>query len=300
MAGVAIGAVGGEEANAEHCSALASFVPSRYRARLRESRPGRPQGRLSGLRLVGAWAQGEPVGAGLAAMHGGWASCESLYVVPRLRGRGIGRALLDALEGACAEADTIAAVLPDDERFLGIRRLLVAGGWDPPRLRHRQFEVDDGIRASPTLTAPHDLSRYEVMTFSGSGERERRELARIAGGIPPGLDPLEDEENVIAPASLLLRRAGRIVGWGVSRHFAPGTALIPTVWVAPSERGGGLGALLGLLAIRATLDAGYRRVRFVVDADNAPMIRIVERVVLPYGATERGLLETSRRLGERP
>lgn len=281
-----------EAASAEQVSALAAFVPSRYRARL-------VGGTLAAeLRLVGAWNDGVPVGAGLASLRRGGASCESLCVLPGLRRRGIGRALLAALEHACTEAGstTMAAVLPDGERFRAIRALLSGGGWAPPRLRHRQFEIGDGIRASATLAAPHDLSAYDVIACSGLTARDRRAIQRIAAAIPSGLDPLRDEDRIIDEASLFLRRGTEIVAWGLSQHFAPGTSVVPTVWVAPSERGGGLGALLGLLAIRAALDVGYERVRFVVDADNTAMIRIVEREVVPYGSTEINLLETTRSL----
>lgn len=281
-----------DTASAEQLSALAAFVPSRYRARL-------TGGTLpAGLRLVGAWDDGVPVGAGLASLGRGGANCESLYVVPGLRRRGIGRALLRVLEHECAEAGAtgMAAVLPDGERFRASRALLSGDGWAVPRMRHRQFEIGDGIRASATLAAPHDLSAYAVIAFSDLTARDRRAIARIAAAIPSGLDPLRDEERIIDDASRVLRRGTEIVAWGVSQQFAPGIGVLPTVWVAPSERGSGLGALLGLLAIRDALDAGYERVRFVVDAGNTAMIRIVEREVVPYGSTEIGLLETTRSL----
>lgn len=281
-----------EAASAEQVSELAAFVPSRYRERLR-------RGELAPeLRLVGAWADDEPIGAGLAHISEEWANCESLYVLAGRRRDGIGRELLRALEHECrlAGATTMTAVLPDDDRFLAIRRLLGTDGWAAPRLQHRQFETDERIRASAPLNEPHDLSAYRITAFSELDERDRAALRRIARAIPAGLDPLRSEDRVVPEASLLLRRDGEVVGWAVNEYFAPGTTLVATVWIAPSERGGGLGGLLGLLAMRAALDAGYERIRFVVDADNAAMIRIVERVVVPYGATEVGLLETTRSL----
>lgn len=83
-------------------------------------------------------------------------------------------------------------------------------------------------------------------------------------------------------AELSLRRGGGTVHrlvltprWYRFPFMADGDLQIGDVWTAPEARGGGL-ALAGIAeALRAS--AGTRRLWYVVAAENAPSIRLIER-----------------------
>jgi len=274
---------------------FAPLLPTRHRERART-------GALApDLVLVGSRVLGRPVAAGLVQLdtdEDSGAVLESLYVVPALRGQGRGTQLLRTVVGETTDAgaSALTVLFPNAPGQEPVHAMLRTTGWDEPVIQQRQFEADGAFRAAPRLAEPQTVQDAELIVHADLTATDRAQIAVIAAQIPAGLDPLRDEDQGIPEACIYLRHDGEIVGWSVHRWFAPGTSVLTTAWVHPRMRGASLGSRLGCWSIGRALDHGQERIRFVVHVDNAPMLRIIERDVLPYGVREVTLYQTTRRL----
>ena len=179
---------------------------------------------------VGAVADGGKTGGAAAvALDGGVLTLFSLYVVPAVRGQGIGTRLLDALWACCPEARPAASWIQPVEDFDRMDAFLQARGFAPARR-------DRGVYCLHTT----DLRRVPVVrrafspTFQPDGNivplaqltpGEREDL-----GTDPGIDPrlrLDSLMDQAAPQlSFGYRYRGRIAAYLLCAVSDPGEVSI--------------------------------------------------------------------------
>jgi GNAT superfamily N-acetyltransferase len=77
------------------------------------------------------------------------------------------------------------------------------------------------------------------------------------------VDLIDEVEDFGAPGGvfLLMRSEASVIGCGAVRTLAPGLGEIKRMWIAPGQRGHGLGSQLLDALEAASLDLGHERVR---------------------------------------
>ncbi|MEO8585512.1 MAG: type 2 lanthipeptide synthetase LanM [Acidobacteriota bacterium] len=209
------------------------------RERLHPDMPGQP---IVLPVAVGAWGNGEPIGLALAEIaEGQTANAEglSLFVRSAYRGRGLGIALLGAIEDCLARmgvetmGGTYMTGTPDQA---ALERVLEKSGWSKPEFRQltMRFTLEGGRRMEWYGRYPFGEG-YEVFPWKDltSGEREAlRESQRATGWITPGLEPWRHDALGFEPVSSLgIRLHGAIVGWVITHEVDERTVRFTCVFI---------------------------------------------------------------------
>ena len=266
--------------------AFAGLTFPRYRDRLEEA--------AAGCVAVGAVAAGQPVGLALADLPDappadGEAALLSIYVDPARRRRGIGRALLDAVEDrlrgrGAARVEAVYAVRGAQPP--PIAALLDAAGWSAPERRMLLVTVDGGALAARTLRTRPLPAPLEIQPWSLVSDAEREALRRAHAAqpwYPEEVSPFREPAIQEPINSLALRREGRLAGWLVTHRIAPATIRYTSLFVHPSCRGRGASlALMGEAGRRQAEALGpASHATLGVWAGNRRMWRYVERELAP-------------------
>jgi GNAT superfamily N-acetyltransferase len=189
--------------------------------------PGIPGQPLVQPIALGASVGPEPVALALAEIPGGQtatAEVLSLYVVPALRGRGLGTALLAAMERYLARmgaehAEAVYTAGSSGEQ--AIERILGKAGWSAPE--HRQimmrFTLEGARRMDWYGRYPFD-DGYEVFPWKNLTDAEREGLRasqQATGWIKSDLEPWKHDSCGFEPVSSIgIRLGGEIVGWVIT------------------------------------------------------------------------------------
>jgi GNAT superfamily N-acetyltransferase len=250
-------------------AAFAPLVPYRYRERLALGLLG------DELRLVGVTALGLPLGAALARLTPEGAVVESVAVAPPHRRRGVGRALLAALDGELAGVPATTRFVRETPAGEAVARILRGLGWPDARPDASQFEADRRLLGAPLLRRP-DPAGVDLVPF-----------AALAGA---SLDA-----SALPEASFVASVAGEEAGRIAAHRVGPATVRWSLLVVEERFRGGWVGAALLARGLRAAFDVpGVERAVALVALGNRPVQRLVRRRLGPYLAAERTLSATAR------
>jgi GNAT superfamily N-acetyltransferase len=265
---------------------------------LRDSRR-RPE-----LIAVGAAGLAGPTGLALAEFRAGAEAAEllSIYVRPEERRAGLGTVLLRHLESELSARrcevvhGTYMTSLPE---VTAVERLLAKGGWAPPVLRMRflHCRVEDCLE-SPWVKAYRLQAGDEVFNWAELTAAERGAILRRQAEspwYPESLAPFQDEAILDAATSVGVRRRGEVVAWMITHRIAPDLVRYTANWARTDLQRRGYSAVVMAEAFQRQVKAGIPRLVLGVRADNAPMLRIVERKIVPYAASvseSRGSFKT--------
>jgi ribosomal protein S18 acetylase RimI-like enzyme len=259
-----------------------------FRPRLRDT------GRRDGLVAVGAAGLTGPTGLALAELPPGAEAAEllSVYVRPGLRRLGLGTALLSRLEDELSARrckaihGTYTTSLPE---LAAVERLLAKDGWAPPvrRMLFLHGRVADCLD-SPWVKAYRLRAGDEVFSWAGLTAADRAAMLRRQAEspwYPQSLSPFQDEAIIDGATSVGVRRRGEVVAWQVTHRIAPDLVRYTAAWARSELQPRGYSVVAMAEAFRRQVQAGIPKFVLGVRADNAPMLRIFERKMIPYAAS---------------
>lgn len=236
----------------------------------------------------------------------------SFVVRSGLRGRGLGKLLLAAVEAEMARRGLPGVELSfrSDWASAGALRALLAGrGWSEPRTQVLLAGTDARILALPWLEPRPLPEAYEVFPWHELTPGERRDIVRRqqrGPWFPEALSPFQLEERIDPEVSVGLRHrpgevagaAGesRVIGWLLAHRAKEDVVQYTSLFV--EEGHGKLGRGLPLIAAAARRQeaTGVPRAIFMVQARNRAMRRLVERRLAPYLTERAELLRSGKRL----
>jgi GNAT superfamily N-acetyltransferase len=221
------------------------------------------------------------------------ASVLSLFVVPDFRRAGIGSALLQELERACAERghehlDLSYAL--DTKGSENLERCLSRCGWALDGRRVHIFTVDGKLMQAAWFDQQVVHPPYAIEPWSTVTEADREELSRSQTAdrwIPDYLVPFRFEDSLEALNSLVLRHDGVVRGWLLTSRISAHVIRYENIFVRPSlnRTGRALGAL-ALIAEAVRRQAHALGVeshgRFEVLEENVPLLRFIDRHMREY------------------
>jgi mycothiol synthase len=238
--------------------------------------------------LVVRGGDGETVAAAVVA-HGDAGAEAELAVDPGHRGRGVGRALLDAVLDA-ADGSPVSVWAHGDHP--AARALAAAAGLDRARelLQLRasvaaaraglgERRMPDGVALSSFTPDDADdwvaLNARAFASHPEQGRMTRRDLDDRAA--EPWFDP----------ATLLLARSddGRLAGFHWMK-VEDGQAEVYVLGVDPDRAARGLGSALLAAGLDLLAERGHEEVDLYVEADNAPALALYRRAAFRDAAVD--------------
>ncbi|MNK68918.1 Acetyltransferase (GNAT) family protein [compost metagenome] len=180
------------------------------------------------LLAIAVQVDNEPAGLALAVREpaGEQAELCSIFVRQAYRRRGLSAGLLERLEAALREegAHEVHGVYMTGKPSTPVlEHLLATRGWDAPERRMLVLRAHyDRMSRAPWVAKASlgdglTLDRWDALTSCERAELRRSQEA--SPWIAPDLIPFDFEENSYAPASLVLRRGGKVVGWLITHRF---------------------------------------------------------------------------------
>jgi GNAT superfamily N-acetyltransferase len=184
---------------------------------------------------VAAWVGPKPVGLVVAETPidggGGEAVPEilSLFVLADWRGRGVGTALIGALEERIRAGGfkTLTAVwMTGKSGIAAIEQILHKRGWVPPVTRtiSVRFTPEEAARTPWFQRVKLPTDRFEIFPWSDLRDDERADIRRsheAAPWIAKGLEPWNHDHYGFDPISSLgLRYEGAVVGWVINHRIS--------------------------------------------------------------------------------
>jgi len=280
------------------------LIAARFRRHLADGRisADRP------LLTAGATHEGTPVGLALGAPQTGRepAAVHSLGVVPNHRRRGLGTALLGALERNLRQQGTStvqASYRSSIEHRAALERILERRGWDAPRAVRRLYRSGlSTIHNAPLLKAnalPQGSSLFDWRDLAPD-ERDAIRRQRGSGSTeahPEALDPFQLPDRLDERCSVGVRRNGEVAGWMVVHRLHDDVMQYTSLFVQPTVHRHQIACVLLAEAIRRQIrrtDAS--RGVWMVDLANAPILRFIDRHLRGYVDTTADVLLAGKRL----
>lgn len=220
------------------------------------------------------------------------ATLRAVLVDDTVRGRGIGRSLVAALErhAAAQGVRRIETSFEADGEFgPAVCRMLDRAGWtgaDEPV--HMLWSTTARVAAAPWLRVRCPPG-YEVVSWTTLTADDHAELAATqaaAPWYPPSLGPLRAGE-VDVTTSVGVRCDGRIVAWMLTHRVAPDLVRYSRLFVAAAHRARLPGLVLVAEAIRRQTAADVPRGTLSVRPENDAMLRVIQRRLAPYADAHR-------------
>ncbi len=234
---------------------------------------------------VGALDGGVPVGLAYGEIADDRTGhVRSLLVMAPYRGRGIGTALLEAIETEFEYAGCDAAQVtymsgrastPALERVLGKR------GWSQPEPETLICKTDlrmlewSAYRRPTWLTGDYELFRWADITLE-----DREEIARTQAEeswVPEDLMPFQYENDSDPLTSLGIRYRGRPAGWLITHRIAPDTIRYTCSFIRKDLQGRFRIAPIYQEAFRRQTEAGIPNAIWMVPYRHQSMIRFVKK-----------------------
>jgi mycothiol synthase len=221
--------------------------------------------------LVVRGVDGETVAAAVVARGDAGAEAE-LAVDPGHRGRGVGRALLDAVLDV-ADGSPVSVWAHGDHP--AARALAAAAGLDRAR---ELLQLRASVTSSFTPDDADDWVALNARAFAShpeQGRMTRRDLDDRAA--EPWFDP----------ATLLLARSddGRLAGFHWMK-VEDGQAEVYVLGVDPDRAARGLGSALLAAGLDLLAERGHEEVDLYVEADNAPALALYRRAAFRDAAVD--------------
>lgn len=258
-------------------------------------------GQESEVCAVGAATADEAVGLVVARLHCTTRSAEimSIYIKKPYRRKGIGMALMKALEQYIDQSGCnhlrlsyVAgkSITPVFEAFLRNQ------SWNEPKLQSYIYTVDFKISEAPWLITaglPKDVSLFKWSELTPSERDDIQTLPDIGF-----LSPLRSAEKIEFLNSLGLRAHGKVIGWCIVHRAAPDTLLYNSLYVQGQYQSLGCAFIMLTEAIRLQLEAGIPKGMFAVNLQTPQMLSIAERWLAPYASQKTEMRFTQKMLGQ--
>ena len=244
---------------------------------------------------IGESCFGQPVGLALAR----WcpnhevAHVRSIFVKTPFRGRGLGTALLEALEDElqrCGFARVTAEYATPRPSTRTVECMLAKRGWDAPAPSYViAHSPAIKIMKAPWLydyDVPDDYRIIPWEAVQPEALEDIRQEQKHKPFVEEGLLPFPIGVPVDPETSLGLRHRGTLVGWMLTKRVAPGTLLYDRLYVRPEYRRLGRAVLLLAATIKRQYALEGHRPGcggiWRTDASNRPMVAFIKRRLGPY------------------
>jgi GNAT superfamily N-acetyltransferase len=228
----------------------------------------------------------------------------SLFVRKDERARGIGTALLEALEGAVARrgfAELKAVYMGGRPGNAALERVLDKRGWSAPAVRTVTLRfTPHGARSCPWYGRARLSRGDEIFPWTELRAEEREEIRRTQAAaiwIPPGLEPWRHDAHGFDPVSSLgLRHRGRVVGWVINHRVSPSTVRFTCSYMRKDL--GRRGRIMPLYteALRRLEESGCTDCLFVTPVEFPTMVDFVKNRCAPWEGSLTETYGVSRRL----
>lgn len=252
---------------------------------------------------VGLIFDGAPAGLALGRHspdQPGAAELLSLYVAPACWRAGFGTGLLGALEDQFAAAGchhlgvkytTQTPLLPAFERVLAKR------GWSLPKAELLGAEIGPSILAQPWIKGRLPAG-FTVFFWATLSAVDRARLEELRPTIPPRFWPLESDLPVEPVNSLGLRNPdGDLAGWMVTHRPDERTVRYTVLYLREAWRSSLMNFALLSESMRRQSEALPQTMgTLAVHCENGPMIRILQRKLLPHAVSQYEIRVSDKRL----
>lgn len=235
---------------------------------------------------LGTGYEGRALGLAVAELGAkpGTARLQTVTIAEPVRRQGLGRQLYDLLESGLRQngvRSVSAEFLAGEEAASNEASFLQACGFAQPEPGIHVRHVPLRVASVLPWTAARPLPKaFGVDTFASLTPEERRAMQQGLGSwYPPLLSPFLEEKLIDPERSLLLRYQGGVAGWMILERFDPETILFKTMFVHRRHQRMARGIALIAEALRRLKSnpGGYRNAIFTVGADNADMVRFMNK-----------------------
>jgi len=246
------------------------------------------------LVAIGAVCSDQPIGLALADVRedtNGDYSAEvlSIFVVSSHRCRGIGTALLTAIENELYQRCCRKVLLvyrTGKPTTQALESLLQKRQWSPPQPRLLMYQATPKRMMDAPWMHKYSLpTSFSAFLWSELTKNERmiiQQKQEADQWYPESLSPFQDEEIIEPLNSLGLRYKGEVVGWMITHRLTPDTIRYTSLFIRQDFQN--LGRAIPLLAKAIYLHNSSKVTKgiFVVEIENKPMCRFVKRRMAPY------------------
>jgi GNAT superfamily N-acetyltransferase len=215
----------------------------------------------------------------------------SLYVDASMRGRGVGTALVAALEDAMSGLGPTrleAVYMTGKADVAAIERVFAKRGWQPPTMRTYtlRFTTDDAERMPWFGRVPLRDRDFEMFAWGDLRQAERDALIASQHAqpwIPEGLEFWRHDHAGFDPVSSLgLRYRGEVVGWTINHQLAADTTRISGAFVRDDLSRRGRLMALWTESITRMKAGGVRWISSITPVQLAPMVAFLARRCAPW------------------
>lgn len=260
---------------------------------------------------IGTFSDGVPIALALAGLPlEGEEGPEllSLYVAPAWRGRGVGRAVLAALEaevagrGFASLGTVFTASAPGTPAFA---RVLAARGWTAPQPRTLLMRFTrEQARRFPWFNRYPLREGCEIFPWRELTPTERQQLIdsqRQRGWIAEDLVPWRWDEHGFEPVtSVGMRSPEGVVGWVINHALGEHTLRFTCSYIRKDY--GRRGRILPLYSesINRMQNTPFTHCSFVAPLHHATMAAFVRRWMAPWAGTVQETLGSTKTLAPQP
>jgi GNAT superfamily N-acetyltransferase len=215
----------------------------------------------------------------------------SIYVDRSMRGRGVGTALVAALEEAMGGPTPVrleAVYMTGKTDVTAIERVFAKRGWEPPARRTYtlRFTTDDAERMPWFGRVPLRDRDFEMFAWGELRQAERDALiaSQLAQPwIPEGLEFWRHDHAGFDPVSSLgLRYRGQVVGWTINHQLSADTTRISGAFVREDLSRRGRLMALWTESITRMKAGGVRWITSITPHQLAPMVAFLARRCAPW------------------
>lgn len=232
----------------------------------------------------------KPLGLALAEIGADGTTAEllSLFVTADARRRGVGTALVEALEGdlrAAGVGRVEGVYMTGRPSIEALERIFARCGFDPPVLRKIV------VRFTPEEAATTEWWRRarlpegsEVFSWIDLKPEELEEIRRTQAESPwidPDLEPWRCSDRFDPVSSVGLRRHGKVVGWVINHPIGPDVLCFTTSFVRRDLARRGAIFPLYRASIERLMGSGVT-CTFVTSSQFESMMRFVLRRCAPF------------------
>lgn len=253
----------------------------------------------------------DPVALALAEMpvraEDGPSELLSIFVAPEHRGRGIGTALVAAIEqalGARGAASVEAVYTTGKPAIAAVERMFEKRAWDAPTLRTItvRFTMAEAL-ATPWYgrlgLLPQGAEIFSWTELTAAERTRIRESNEAAAWIPNGLEPWRHDGIGFDPVSSVgLRYRGDVVGWVINHQIDPRTVRFTCSFMRKDLSRRARIVPLYSEALRRLSDAGCQACTFITPTVYPGMLEFIRRHCAPYASFSGETRGTRKQLAD--
>jgi GNAT superfamily N-acetyltransferase len=240
--------------------------------------------------FTGVWALDgkEIIGVILAdKKDNGISELFSFYVKPEKRNYKIGSQLLSLLETSLQNQGVSyvqSRYRSDWNSIVTIEKLLDKNKWETPILV--RIIAEGNIKAYnkiswPNVKFPSEFSFVPYDQISTDEQKQINELVKN-NSIPKEFNPFQHADKIFIPASIMLKYKSKIVGWDIAYRLKEDTIEYNNLFLLNDYRRHGYAIGLLQQSFSRQYDQKVPKVTWIVNADNEPVMKIVEKIARKY------------------